>query len=661
MSILSNIIAEVDKRQKESNSKSQLYDLEKTIREMAKSKGLMPRNFLIKIAEQNPKIANNRIIQHLIGEQDVPTQKGRDAKPEVLTKRAMNVVKKSIKHSANKQRRRMDKDAVSEGSLDQFRNLYKKSIGSDDAAVALRELINAINDDALWSDQFPQLKKFVAVSPLSGSKVVTAKKIPGNSYNEKLKALVTAIDDDQWVNDTAKHLMRSYSMDEGEQTFEDEAQDRGYAQMIIQQHPQEYKKFMQTGDLIDAPTIYEKLFQYFHFDTGEMPYGTAKARDGDPYVWLVDKLDELGLIIEEGNEFAQKVRQMKAAGAKKGTKFKTSDGEEHTLEGDLNAWYAEQYARELAEKDGKVWDRMSYGDKEDYRKIANKKYGVVKSEAVSDKTIDSFHNELDRLVHKYFGHSPDEKQEKQKMKEDELPQPEKIKGSVSVQQIVNLFPEVDDKTQFMQAVMKLKQGQPVSALPQVRSLAQAFKQMIGMNPQETQKAMNLFKRIQTEEQDQGEVRVGSYQTKHFDICPSATKLYKDIDVEDMDLAERSAKLHDTLFYMEKHAMEMKKADPEYIEMMQNLADQIMAMAGMMGLESEHEYVQSHVDAVKNMKESVTKSVAITEEEFDEQAGKKDACYHKVKARYKVWPSAYASGALVQCRKKGAANWGNNSK
>ncbi len=40
--------------------------------------------------------------------------------------------------------------------------------------------------------------------------------------------------------------------------------------------------------------------------------------------------------------------------------------------------------------------------------------------------------------------------------------------------------------------------------------------------------------------------------------------------------------------------------------------------------------------------------------------KKDACYHKVKARYKVWPSAYASGALVRCRKVGAANWGNKS-
>jgi hypothetical protein len=40
--------------------------------------------------------------------------------------------------------------------------------------------------------------------------------------------------------------------------------------------------------------------------------------------------------------------------------------------------------------------------------------------------------------------------------------------------------------------------------------------------------------------------------------------------------------------------------------------------------------------------------------------KKDACYYKVKSRYRVWPSAYASGALVRCRKKGSKNWGNKS-
>jgi hypothetical protein len=62
------------------------------------------------------------------------------------------------------------------------------------------------------------------------------------------------------------------------------------------------------------------------------------------------------------------------------------------------------------------------------------------------------------------------------------------------------------------------------------------------------------------------------------------------------------------------------------------------------------------DEVKSVKED-----AITEEQFEQLAEKKDACYHKVKSRYKVWPSAYASGALVRCRKVGAKNWGNKSK
>ena len=47
-------------------------------------------------------------------------------------------------------------------------------------------------------------------------------------------------------------------------------------------------------------------------------------------------------------------------------------------------------------------------------------------------------------------------------------------------------------------------------------------------------------------------------------------------------------------------------------------------------------------------------------DYIEEAGK-DACYNKVKSRYKIWPSAYASGALVRCRKVGADNWGNKSK
>lgn len=51
-------------------------------------------------------------------------------------------------------------------------------------------------------------------------------------------------------------------------------------------------------------------------------------------------------------------------------------------------------------------------------------------------------------------------------------------------------------------------------------------------------------------------------------------------------------------------------------------------------------------------------VAYADESIAEE---KDACYNKVKSRYKVWPSAYASGALSKCRKVGASNWGNKSK
>ena len=51
----------------------------------------------------------------------------------------------------------------------------------------------------------------------------------------------------------------------------------------------------------------------------------------------------------------------------------------------------------------------------------------------------------------------------------------------------------------------------------------------------------------------------------------------------------------------------------------------------------------------------------TKDKKGKGSGTKDACYHKVKSRYSVWPSAYASGALVKCRKKGASNWGNKSE
>ena len=66
-----------------------------------------------------------------------------------------------------------------------------------------------------------------------------------------------------------------------------------------------------------------------------------------------------------------------------------------------------------------------------------------------------------------------------------------------------------------------------------------------------------------------------------------------------------------------------------------------------------------VDTLKQRKKALQKNSY--EPEGDRIDEKKDACYKKVKSRYDVWPSAYASGALVKCRKVGATNWGTKTE
>ena len=74
-----------------------------------------------------------------------------------------------------------------------------------------------------------------------------------------------------------------------------------------------------------------------------------------------------------------------------------------------------------------------------------------------------------------------------------------------------------------------------------------------------------------------------------------------------------------------------------------------------------EELEAVLDEKKKKKQQKGKKRAAKKAKRKKKSGKKDACYNKVKSRYKVWPSAYASGALVKCRKVGAANWGNSKK
>ncbi len=67
-------------------------------------------------------------------------------------------------------------------------------------------------------------------------------------------------------------------------------------QAILDKHESSWQAFKAGGDLTDNEEFYDDLFGYFS-NSGEMPYGVAKARDGDPVNWITKALDRLA-----GNE-----------------------------------------------------------------------------------------------------------------------------------------------------------------------------------------------------------------------------------------------------------------------------------------------------------------------------------------------------------------------
>lgn len=57
---------------------------------------------------------------------------------------------------------------------------------------------------------------------------------------------------------------------------------------IIQAFPADIAAFTETGELSDK--LFEALYEYY-LNSGDMPYGVAKARTGDPYTWIAERLE----------------------------------------------------------------------------------------------------------------------------------------------------------------------------------------------------------------------------------------------------------------------------------------------------------------------------------------------------------------------------------
>lgn len=58
---------------------------------------------------------------------------------------------------------------------------------------------------------------------------------------------------------------------------------------ILDRHDDFNVRAFLDGEIDLSDELYRDLYElYFE----EMPYGTAKARDGDPYIWVADRLTE---------------------------------------------------------------------------------------------------------------------------------------------------------------------------------------------------------------------------------------------------------------------------------------------------------------------------------------------------------------------------------
>ena len=104
------------------------------------------------------------------------------------------------------------------------------------------------------------------------------------------------------------------------------------------------------------------------------------------------------------------------------------------------------------------------------------------------------------------------------------------------------------------------------------------------------------------EEEKDEFKVGGYEPEYFFMCPSAQKLYRYITKIGVSekLAQQSAQLQDVLYYTEHMAVETGLATDIDVQIAESVAEKILMLAKEMDLEKQHEYIQMHVDAIKNI-------------------------------------------------------------
>ena len=241
------------------------------------------------------------------------------------------------------------------------------------------------------------------------------------------------------------------------------------------------KDTVDRGESDDANDYLEQFKQYLH-SRG------ITAESVDPPRYDMDAKRELAQEIYNNSEYYQSEYEDWEA-------FMNSDDFE---EENMRLWskfgeskikpYVSMYTDD---ETGKMWYDVLDSDGKSAFKTKDKKAAM----GFFNKNFDALRKGFASM--KEFD-GPDETQPTQDTTPQKGPDDTRLQTNVSLQQIANLFPGVEDKQIFLQSLLRLKQGQKIS-MQHAYTLADAFKELISKDPQDTQRTMMQLKKITTQE------------------------------------------------------------------------------------------------------------------------------------------------------------------
>ena len=110
-------------------------------------------------------------------------------------------------------------------------------------------------------------------------------------------------------------------------------------------------------------------------------------------------------------------------------------------------------------------------------------------------------------------------------------------------------------------------------------------------------------REQIEKDSSEQIVAGSYQTKHFEMCPGAQKVFSSLPRgTNPDHAEKAAILHDQLFGLEKQVISKERSTDSDIEEAGQIADKIRIFADKMNISDQVNYLDNHMEIIKKYRE-----------------------------------------------------------